>query len=279
MGKLVKKEKARNAALETKIASLVDEKKKIKKADKKMKEQLKAFVDRESTTAIQHQMDLKKMEKKIKDMVEEKKKYQQQSRKSKQSISKLSYLEKQWKQKEMNHLDEIQELKLEHRKIVKLKVKQEANRSQQLMDMLSERLEDSNGEIERMRIRIIELRDMLNEKQQQLENMSNSRETNMQTDEEAAALIEDYEKEMITIEKEHKAALQSKEKKLSDTLQQLEISHQNTLQEQKSFYEKKIQKIHLNFNNQITLTKKEFVEEKNQMNFLLDKKLKDQDDE
>jgi len=287
--KLVRKEQSRNATLEAKISSLVNNAHKIGKKNKALEKKFKTYVNRESNLTIQHQIDLKKLEKKIKDMIEEKKKYHQQFRKSKQNINKLSYLEKQWKQKEMNHLDEIKELKLEHRKILKLRVEKEVNRSEQLMSMLSEELEESNEKNERMQMKLMQLRNMLKEKEQDLEYALKSRKVDcnkqeeerekMEYEKETAALIENYKREIITIEKQHQAVLQKKEHKLDDTLRQLKNSHQKTLQEQKSFYEKKIQEIRSNFCSQITLTKKEFAEQKNRMDFLLDKKLRDRDGE
>merc|ERR1712130_846749 len=240
---------------------------------------------------IEHKAKLKKIEKKNKDFIAEQKKLQQRLRKAKQRIDNLCYVDKQWKQKEMNHHEELKELSSQHRRTLKHRIEQEDSRSKQLTSILVEDLEETNSKIIRLEAEIMELRNKLEEKELEVVSTVKSRELNLQkqmeekereekkmreNEKEATMLIESYKKEISIIEKEHEVALQIAERKLNCVRQKLEESDQKICK-QKSSYEKKIQENQLNFDDKIISIKTEYKKKKIQMDMSLKKKQRDQE--
>merc|ERR1712130_406890 len=129
---------------------------------------------------IEHKAKLKKIEKKNKDFIAEQKKLQQRLRKAKQRIDNLCYVDKQWKQKEMNHHEELKELSSQHRRTLKHRIEQEVSRSKQLTSILVEDLEETNSKIIRLEAEIMELRNKLEEKELEVVSTVKSRELNLQ---------------------------------------------------------------------------------------------------
>lgn len=136
---------------------------------------------------------------------------------------------------------------------------------------------------------------------------------NRENEREIEMLVEDYKKEIATTEEEHQAALQREREKFDSTFQQLEESHHEIRRQEKVSFERKVQKItldmekkketmqikmeeqimelqkclndsstereelHLNYGNQIKLTKKEYEEKMAQFDITLKKKMSEKE--